>query len=434
MSKRYLDIRPANSNASQSYRDGRPVISFTIAESEEVLIPSSVRFCGKLHVYKNGARERVTSGDPLSMDSRTGLWSIFDQVVLSSATSKQTIEHIRHANRFYSSYLGLTSSEQSLIGHFGETGLTLPSTNGQKASVVEEGVGTNCNEFAINIPCGVLGGTSAIPLSRTDGIGGLTLDLYLAPDSMVLFNSATNGSSAAELGIDQAFYELTECKLVAEVHTPTEAEQKQVSDMGGFEYNSVAGYYSTINSTNANINFGLGLSRVESLFMNFVPSNYLNNIEQNSLQTIIPVTSTGAIADLSQVVFTKGGARYPLDYNIDTQYRQDSTNKKVDPQVIRNFMNAVVPFSKITHTSITPTNTGKRYTSNDNSVLEGGSLYGVGIAYDILGSTAGGDFSQETFGAQIDLALEDDNPISTFIFVHAKNTILFKNGQIEVVS
>jgi hypothetical protein len=395
-------------------------------------MPQSVRFCGKLHVYKNGARDRVTDADPLAMDSRLGMWSLFDQVVLSSATSKQTIEHIRHANRFYQSYLGLTSSEQSLIGHYGESGLSLPSTNGQKASVVEEGVGVNCNEFCINIPTGMLGGTSAIPLSRQSGIGGLQLDLYLAPDSMVLFN--TSASTAAEKGIDGAFYELTECKLIAEVHSPTPEEASKVAAMGGFEYNSIAGYYSTINSTNANINFGLGLSRVESLFMNFIPSNFLNNLEENSLQTIIPLTSTGAIANVNQVVFTKGGARYPLDYNIDTAHKQDKTNKKVDPQVIRNFMNAVIPFNKISHTSISPTNTGKRYTGNDNSVLEGGALYGIGVAYDILGSTAGGDFSQETFGAQIDLDLDDDNPVSAFIYVHSKNTVLFKNGQIEVIS
>tara|TARA_R110001592_G_scaffold76428_2_gene230642 strand:- start:2125 stop:3420 length:1296 start_codon:yes stop_codon:yes gene_type:complete len=430
MSNRYLDIRPSNSNASQSYRDGRPVISFTIAEGEDVLIPSSVRFCGKLHVYKNSARARVETGDTLAMDSRLGMWSVLDQVVISSATSKQTIEHIRHANRFYSSYLGLTSSEQSMIGHFGETGLSLPSTNGQKASVVEEGVGTNCNEFCIHIPTGLLSGTSAIPLSRTAGVGGLTIDLYLAPDSMVLFDTAGDASAA---GYTDAFYELTECKLVCETHSPTPEDKQKVQDMGGFEYNSISGYYSTINSTNANINFSLGLSRVESVFMNFLTSSYLNNLDQNSLQTINPMTKAGDIANVDQVVFTKGGARYPLDYNVDTQFKLDKTNLKVDPQVIRNFMNSVVPFNQISHTSISPVNTNKRYTTNDNSVLEGGALYGIGVAYDILGSPAGGDFTQDSWGVQMDLGMIDDNPTSAFIFVHSKNTVLFKDGQIQVV-
>jgi len=430
MSNRYLDIRPSNSNASQSYRDGRPVISFTIAEGEEVLIPSSVRFCGKLHVYKNSARARVETADTLAMDSRLGMWSVLDQVVISSATSKQTIEHIRHANRFYSSYLGLTSSEQSMIGHFGETGLSLPSTNGQKASVVEEGVGTNCNEFCIHIPTGLLSGTSAIPLSRVAGVGGLTIDLYLAPDSMVLFDTAGDASSS---GYTDAFYELTDCKLVCETHSPTPEDKQKVQDMGGFEYNSISGYYSTINSTNANINFSLGLTRVESVFMNFITSSYLNNLDQNSLQTTNPLTKTGNIANVDQVVFTKGGARYPLDYNIDTQYKADKTNLKVDPQIIRNFMNSVIPFNQISHTSISPVNTNKRYTTNDNAVLEGGALYGVGVAYDILGSPAGGDFSQDSWGVQMDLGMIDDNPTSAFIFVHSKNTVLFKDGQVQVV-
>lgn len=428
MSNRYLSIKPSNSNASQSYRDGRPVISFTIAESESVLIPSSVRFCGRLHVYKNSNRDRVETADALAMDSRTGVWSIFDQIVISSATSKQTIEHIRSANRFYSSYLGVTSSEQSLIGHFGESGLTLPSTNGQKLSVVEEGVGTNSNEFCIHIPTGMLAGTSAIPLSRSTGIGGCQLDLHMAPDSMVLFN--TNGSATE---FPDAFYELTDCQLVCETHSPNPEDMAKMKNMGGFEYNSISGYYATINSTNSVINFPLGLSRVESVFMNFIQSSYLNNIAQNSLQTIIPITKTGAIADLSQVVFTKGGMRYPLDYNIDTQFKKDSTNKKVDPQVIRNFMNSIIPFNQLTHTSVSPVNTNKRYTTNDNSVLEGGSLYGVGIAYDILGSTAGGNFTDDSWGVQMDLGLTDDNPTSAFIFVHSKNTILFKDGQIQVI-
>ena len=209
-------------------------------------------------------------------------------------------------------------------------------------------------------------GTSAIPLSRTSGIGGLTIDLHLAPDSMVLFDTAGDASTN---GLTDSFYELTDCQLVCETHSPNAEDMKRMQDMGGFEYNSISGYYSTINSTNANINFSLGLSRVESVFMNFINSSYLNNLDQNSLQTINPLTSTGAIANVDQVVFTKGGSRYPLDYNLDTQYKDDTSNLKVDPQIIRNFMNAVIPFTSISHTSISPVNTNKRYTTNDNLSL-----------------------------------------------------------------
>ena len=428
MSNRYLEILPANGNASHSYKQGRPVITLTISEQEAMLKPRSIRLCGRFHAYTDALRTASANSD-LRMDSRIGIWSMIDQVVLSSATSKATIEHVRHANRFYSSYMGVTSSEPSLIGQFGETGLSLPSLEGQQLSVVREGAGANSNEFCIHIPTGLLLGTDSIPLSSQSGIGGLTIDIHLAPDSMVLFDN--KGDPAAN-NLTGAFYELSEVKLVCEVHDPSPADQAKTNS-GAMEYNSITGYYSTINSTNSTLNFSLGLSRVQSVLMNFIQSDYLNSLAQNSLQTIIPVTKAGAIADVSQVVFTKGGMRYPLDYNLDTQFKKDSKQKQIDPQIIRNFMNAIIPFNKISHTSVSPVNTNKSYTSNDNSILEGGSLWGVGVSYDVLGSD-GADFSKEAWGVQMDLALDDNNPTSAFIFVHHKNTLVYDAGQVSVIS
>ena len=428
MSQRYLEILPANGNASHSYKQGRPVISLTISEQEAMLNPRSIRLCGRFHAYTDALRTAPVNTD-LRMDSRIGIWSMIDQVVLSSATSKSTIEHVRHANRFYSSYMGVTGSEQSLIGQFGETGLSLPSLEGQQASVVQEGAGANSNEFCIHIPTGLLLGTNSIPLSSLSGIGGLTIDIHLAPDSMVLFDN--NGDPAGS-SLTGAFYELSDVKMICEVTDPS-PEDRAKSAGGELEYNSITGYYSTINSTNATLNFSLGLSRVQSVLMNFIQSDYLNSLAQNSLQTIIPITGTGAIADLSQVVFTKGGMRYPLDYNVDTQFKKDSNQKQVDPQVIRNFMNSVIPFNKISHTSVSPVNTNKLYTSNDNGVLEGGSLWGVGVCYSTLGAD-GADFSREAWGVQMDLNLDDNNPTSAFIFVHHKNTLVYKAGQVSVIS
>jgi len=187
MSNRYVSIQPSNGNASHSYREGRPVVSFTIAEQEAMLLPRTIRVSGRFHAYESSARGAV-AGNNLSMDSKLGIWSIIDQVVLKSATSKATIEHLRHANRFYSSYFGVINDEKTLINQYGESGLTLPSLDGQRVSVVKEGTGANSNEFCVHIPTGLLLGTNAIPLSGENGIGGLTIDIHLAPDSMVLFD------------------------------------------------------------------------------------------------------------------------------------------------------------------------------------------------------------------------------------------------------
>lgn len=423
MSNRYLQILPQNSNASHSYRDGRPVIDFQISEQEATLLPRSIRLCGRFHAYEDSART-TTTGSRLSMDSRIGIFSIIDQVTISSATSMATIETLKHANRFYSSYMGVTNDDKSLINLMGESGLTMPSLDTQQYSVMREGDGANSNEFCIHIATGLLLGTAGIPLSRVNGVGGLRISITLAPDSMVLFDQ--NGDASAG-GLDGAFYELTDLKMVCEVSNQVPSQPVPL------EYNSITGYYTTINSTNANLNFSLGLNRVSSTMLNFIPASYLNNLNQNSLQTINPLTKSGAIADVKQVVFTKGGMRYPLDYNIDTSFKTNSNKEQVDPQVIRNFMNSVLPFTKISHTLVSPCTATKSYATNDNGVIDGGALYGVGVSYDVLGSD-GADFSNQAWGLSMDIGLDDNNPNSAFVFVHHKNTLLYKDGQVQVIS
>lgn len=429
MSNRFLEILPANTNASHSYKQGRPVVDFLIAEQEATLLPRSIRLCGRFHAYEDADRT-TTTGANLSMDSRIGMWSILDQVVISSGRSKSTIEHVRHANRFYSSYMGVINDEKTLLNQYSTMGLTLPSTDGQQLAVIQE-EGANSNEFCIHIPTGLLMGNSGINLSSQTGIGGCQLSLHLAPDSMVLY--AKDGQSGGTTGppatpnLQGAFYELTDLKLICEVSEQVEAKPQPL------EYNSITGYYTTINSTNANLNFSLGLNRVLSTMVNFVPSDYLNNLDYNSLQTINPLTGAGEICDVSQLVMTKGGMRYPLDYNIDTSFKKNSNTQQVDPQIIRNFMNSVLPFKKITHTLLSPSTCNKSYLTDDNDVNQGGILYGVGVAYDVLGSD-GADFSREAWGLQLDLALDDNNPNSAFVFVHHKNTLVYNQGQVQVIS
>jgi hypothetical protein len=265
-------------------------------------------------------------------------------------------------------------------------------------------------------------------------MGGLTIDLHLAPDSQVLFDSVGN---AATSGLSNAQYKLTNLKLQCEVHdrSPDEQAAAQKQAMAGFEYNSISSYYSTLNNSNAILNYSLGLSRVDSVFMNFVPSSYLQNLNQNSLQTINPITSAGALANVNQIVFTRGGVRFPENFNLDTNYKQDATlSQPVDPQIYRNFVNAFLPFSEMNRNQLSPVNLNREYTTNDNGTLLGGQTFGVGVSYSNIAGVDGADFSRTNWGVQIDLGLTDDNPISAFVFVHAKNTLLFGQGGIQVIS
>ena len=55
MSTSYLEISPSNitSNTRVSYKNGQPVITFTIGSQDRFLIPNSVRLCGNLACYKS---------------------------------------------------------------------------------------------------------------------------------------------------------------------------------------------------------------------------------------------------------------------------------------------------------------------------------------------------------------------------------------------
>lgn len=428
MVRKFLDIRPSNSTANGivSYKSGQPIIRFEISEQDAFLMGNSVRICGELTVTTDGSTAPVGT-DSLEIDSRTGIFGMVDTITISSVKTKQTIESIRHYNRFMSTYLPMTASNQDLIGHLSEAALTLPASEASREGVVNQ-FKTNGNEFCVYFPTGLLQNGSPIPLS-SETLGGLSIEIHLAPPSAFLFDSK---GAAVTNGLSNADYSLKNLKLICEVEDMT-SDNKVSSKVNGFEYQSISSYYSTINSTNAILNYSLGMSRVRSVVTNFIRSSYLNNLDQNSLQTIMPIRSTGAIADVNQVVFTKGGVRYPDSFNWDTNYKKDPNVSVVDPQISRNFMNAITPYSSLTRTQISPVNTNRNWATNDNSVLEGGLVWGVSVAYDTLGSD-GADFSTQNWGLQMNLELTDDSPVSAFVFVHAKNTLLFNGAGIQVIS
>ena len=117
----------------------------------------------------------------------------------------------------------------------------------------------------------------------------------------------------------------------------------------------------------------------------------------------------------------------------DTNFKLDNSVAPVDPENIRSFINSVQSFANNNRLQISPKNTNRNWTTNDNEVFEGGLVFGCGVSYDNIGSD-GADFSRENFGLQIDLDLSDDSPNSVFVFVHSKNTLLFNGNGIQVIS
>ena len=357
-SNQHLEIVPSNitSTGSLSYKNGQPTIQLLIGAQERYIVPGSIRLCGELTVKKNNTIIPLAS-DGIRMNERLGVHSVIDTLSIFSQRSGQNIETINHHNRMMSSYLSVTQSKADFACHSYESGLRFPNYKAQQLGVITNtqaasaSGGDSPNSFCIPLVCGLFLGQDPIPLSNNWGVGGLNIEIQLSPDQNVLFSSTNSDTNLLD-----AFYELSNVKLICEVQRPAPDQMSQLMTQttNTFVYNSISSYYNTINSANAVLNFNLGLKSVLGAFMNVVPASHINSFTRDGLATLEFTNSDGSSAEIDQLVFTKAGERIPLEYNIDTLQKTDSENDTADAQIVRNYMNSVMNFSKILRTSVAP--------------------------------------------------------------------------------
>ena len=453
MSHQNLEIVPSNitSDGKLSFKNGQPVIQFIIGEQDRLLLGQSVRLVGNFSVLSDSTPTLGSANAQLNMDGRTSLYSTIDQLVIKSQATNQTIEHIRNYNRFMASYLTTTNDLGDGLSHLNESHLQVLNSHAIKGNVVAPGpppvasgvVNSQGNlgsssSFALSLPCGFLNGTSNIPLAQGWGVGGLIVEVHLAPDNNVLFANDRAGTT-----ISNAFYEYNNMYLCCEVERPAPEQLSSLRSQGAsgntFEYNSISSYYTTIDSSNAIINFSLGLSRVLSVFCNFITSNHINNRDFNSMSTWYLMNDDNSVATVNQLVFTRGGERLPLEYNIDTLQRTDPLNRFPNAQILRNYVNAIHSFPKNRRNLLKPENnvmsdkassTGPEYY---NKFIDGGAGFGVGVAFDSI-SNQGLDFTNVPLGINMDTGLITKNPQSVFMFIHSKRTLVFNSSGIQVLN
>ena len=158
MSKEYIDVLPTNVNQMQSvsYHEGNPLVEFKIGAQERYLLGSTLRLNGVLSVLKpdgSGGFTELGGGDDVNIDPRLGVFSCFDQLVVSSAKTSQTIEHIKNYNTMLSTYLPVSSSPQDLAGHMGVSGLSSASVGANKVMITQVNANyanrTGGSEFSI---------------------------------------------------------------------------------------------------------------------------------------------------------------------------------------------------------------------------------------------------------------------------------------------
>ena len=434
MSNINIEVVPSNvtANGSISFRDGNPVVQFILGEQDRLLLGNSIRFCGKFRAMLSSASSSTSDVSQLAMSEKLGVYSCIDSLTIKSQRTGQTLESIRHYNRFLSSYLPTTTSLQDNIGHMSESALIMPSYAAQQESVVNiPSASSTMNNFCMALPCGMFNGGEPIPL-MPEAVGGLLIELHLAPDSQVFH---TQGDSDSASYAD-SFYEFTDVSLVAELSEPGPdvIQQLKSRPSGTYEYNSISSYYQTINSGNGIINFQLGLSRVLGVFCNVVPAAHINNVLFDGLATLYPTNVDGSSADVKELFFTRNGTKFPLDFNINTLQQKDPANQIADSQIIYEYMNAVQKFADITRTTLSPVNVRLSDVGRfDKDFADGGCGWGLGVSYDNI-SDQGVDFSNVNFGINMSLDLTSDSPQAFFVFAHSKQTLVFGPQGMQILS
>jgi len=457
MASRFIQIRPDNidSNARVSFKQGFPMISFTIQAQDGILDPSSIRINGRLSVFKDLARTPVYTDDAqaINMDNRLGIFSLWDQLVVRHNKSKQTCEHIRHYNRYLSSYLGMTSSQQDMVGHLSETALIMPNSAAMR-NIVASGDAASAlavvpKEFSCHLPSGFMMSGNKINLME-NSFGGIQIELHLSPDSNCLF---TDGAAANNVA--NAFYELSDLSLTCEVQVPRPEELSSLRSQtsGALEFNSITSLFTSINTNNAQLQYSLGLKNLQSVFMNFCPATHINSLTSNGLATtgLSDVGGTDPTRFINRVQWLRGGQKYPLQYDVVDQKNTPgntsvggagllSVFQKADGQLLRQFMESIVPEYMMDRSSITPANAnyptkdlGDSYTDVDyKSTIDGGMLWGLGIRYSQFNK--GQDFSQQQWGCSLESFLDTDNPQAVFLYFKAKNTLAWNENGVQLIN
>lgn len=438
-SMRYVQIACANTPSSNkvSFRKGITQMDFQIPEMEAYVIPSSIRICGNIRAYKDDAGGDIST-TTANMDARTGVYSTFNTVTSRSLRHQTTIEQSRFFNRFMATYLPLSTSLNDTQSHLNQTALTTPNAQQTKNGVVDQSKSSG-TDFCLPLPTGLLSGNSELPLSAEWGVGGLELSIQLENDAQV-FHSNT-GVVAADLN---PWYEIENPHLICEVMMPDEATLSKLKAQGSGQltYQSISSYYDTVNSTNAQINFNLGLGKVRSAFVNFIDSTKLNNVAENGLATLMPTLTTGVTNNVKQVQFLKGGTQYPALFPQNNVIRDSPNTSVCDAGLLRDFIDAVVPYVANRNLSLELANSNRLYQAlvNDGSVVppyyqiaSGGICWGLGVRYDSLGGS-GSDFRNENWGLNMTLTNNDGNVVSAFIFVNAEQTLVYNSNGVQVVS
>ena len=447
--KRYMRLAPSNGSGTFSFSNGNPIIRFSVADTNAMLVGKEMRFCGNLKVKYNGTNHPAST-NAVNLDRCAGVQSFISSVSIGSRRYSANVLEVVHnyprlATQLYSnthSSKGMRTTSFNEHGGVGKgkynrnhlgcfsngggadgTGATERTLMSMRKGTLIDATGF---DFALRLNTGLLM-NNAIPLNL---LGGLEITINLNSNYASLYGAEL--TNAVSYTIENPYLI---CPLLYLNPQQTNAQAQQPS--GAFSFMSYQSLYSVIDSTDQSIVHRLNSKNLVSVIQNYIPVKYLNNKDNNGMAC----WNAGAPSSLE---YHKDGVRYPLEYNLEIRSdngagtNDDENLQKVDlnPAVLWNSQSAIRNVKDIKRSMVIP--------ENLLGMAKEDSVYSTGVSWDLV-SGAGINVAG-TLTYDIKTKLEDptnddatnsnhtlQTPFAQYSFYLAKQNLMVNKGQGIVV-
>ena len=439
--KRYTKITPSNASGDGvfSFTNGNPVIRLSIAEQDAFLLAPETRLQFKFKVFQD-ATTNVKIANKTNIDPRIGVQSIINTLTISSRRYATSIcEQIHNYNQLVSIAHPTVASTRDLITQKSHEQLSVGQgilgrkQQGQREENIHSDLANmkvqqrkviQCNGTAVQnngVDCSIQLYAGMFQSQNLDLrlMGGLEIEITLAPDSSVFHNAGANTQ-----------YQISDVILNAPLLYKSASQMSNASQPSQLEFLSWSSLYNVIQSTNATITNKVGLRGCLSMLQKFVPIKYLNNYgvqDENTGDAYGANAFSGWNVGIKRLTFHRNGQRYPNEYQIITERGDGNPSAELiadkTPQVLLNSLTAFQNYKDVKHTHIT----------SQNLAINRQNNYFLGVSFDQI-SGQGIDLSGGTISTELESSLQDpaDNaqkPFGVFTFYLNKNTLVIQPNQ-----
>ena len=441
--KRYTKITPSNASGDGifSFSKGNPIVRFSIAEQDAFLLAPETRLQFKIKCLADNTNDtNINNGNAHNLDPRIGVQSIINTLTISSRRYATSIcEQIHNYNQLVSIAHPTLASTRDLATQRNHEQLCVGQgilTRPELGQTEEDAVANIANVKTLQRKYIQNGGAG---IANNDGydcsiqlyagmfqsnnldlrlLGGLELEITLAPDANVFFNAGANTS-----------YQISDVVLNAPLLYKSANQLATGVSPSTIEFLTWSSLYNVAQSTNATITNKVGLRGCLSMVQKFVPVKYINNYGRQSVANDLQGANafSGWNVGVKRLTFHRNGQRFPNEYQIITERGDlapalEVMNEK-NPQVLINSWSAFENYKDINHTHLTSQNLANRTQNN----------YFLGVSFDEV-SGQGIDLSGGTISTEIDSALQDPvddvaKPFGVFTFFLNKNTLVIQPNQ-----